>query len=685
MILNVVCEDSTLEVQIQEETTVLDVKKAVSEKLGIPSKFQHLVYYDKGTKVRLPTAGFVRDFIDSDTKVYLEKKSTSASRGVPGEEVNRYVLTAVTACSENNVEKLYSALKSYEKTLAVALKIEDVGRILNTLYQGKWACIHYACFMGNKTILKELLELGAQVNIETNDCWTPLQVTCFQGQLECCKVLLDHPLIQINKSTKQRGTGLHLAAQQGFVEIIELLLSYGADLNIEDQDQKIPIELSCSAEVMETLGKAAGQMMLEKYGNLSPPLPFSGELWYTSSLQIADKKVFLVLDVDSAKLNHYKERTDFLNSEPPNISVPFNNIEDLRRWRDGDKHFFGVKSKEQQLDYYTEFGDMTNEWTKRIIEIVNYYQIFKNNRENKLKEPEDNYEIVEEFSESHEGDLSIDDFTIEKEIGSGSFGKVYKITKNDSGNTYALKSLRKPALIRKDQLKYAIGECKILKLISHPFIVRLHWALQTASELCFVLEYCPNGDLSQVLARKKLFPEPVAKFYLCEIILAIEHLHNYDIVFRDLKPQNLLLDAEGHIKLADFGLAKENVTERNLAMSFVGSPAYLAPEVLKSEGASKSMDIYCIATNFYEMLTGEPPFYTDDISLLYRRISLGGISFPEFVSEPARVFTEWLMNKDPKKRPKVDEIKRSSYLSDVDWNSVLQKVNKPDLEFLGIL
>lgn len=150
---------------------------------------------------------------------------------------------------------------------------------------------------------------------------------------------------------------------------------------------------------------------------------------------------------------------------------------------------------------------------------------------------------------------------------------------------FALKALSKNFLKSKKQLKYAIAECKILKNIRHPFIVPLHSAFQTPKCIYMVLEYCQFGDFSRLLSVMKRLKDTHAKFYVAEIILALEYLHSLNIVYRDLKPSNLLIDSQGHIKLADFGLAKENVTEANLAMSFCGSPAYLAPEMIARTGA----------------------------------------------------------------------------------------------------
>lgn len=186
-----------------------------------------------------------------------------------------------------------------------------------------------------------------------------------------------------------------------------------------------------------------------------------------------------------------------------------------------------------------------------------------------------------------------------------------------------------------------------------------------------ILEYCPNGDLSKILEYAHHFNVPISKFYIGEVILAIEYLHSFDIVYRDLKPQNLLLDNNGHIKLADFGLAKENVTETNPAMSFCGSPAYLPPELLAQTGAWKPADIYCIGANLYELLTGQPPFYTENITILYQRISKSKLKFPEDMDEDAKDLIKLVMNRNPEERPSIQDVKSHRFFSDLNWDDLL--------------
>jgi len=134
-----------------------------------------------------------------------------------------------------------------------------------------------------------------------------------------------------------------------------------------------------------------------------------------------------------------------------------------------------------------------------------------------------------------------------------------------------------------------------------------------------ILDLCPGGDLAYHLTKREIFDEKDAKFFIAEVVLAIEYLHSLDIIYRDLKPENILIDSEGHVKLADFGLAKEGIKNNN-ARSFCGSPAYLAPEMLTEQGVGKPADIYQLGAVLYELLVGVSPFYTDNIKKLYNSI-----------------------------------------------------------------
>ncbi len=156
-----------------------------------------------------------------------------------------------------------------------------------------------------------------------------------------------------------------------------------------------------------------------------------------------------------------------------------------------------------------------------------------------------------------------------------------------------------------------------------------------------MVDYCPRGDLTGELLKISQLGEDVARFYISELVLAIEYLHKKNIIYRDLKPENLLIDVYGHLKLADFGLSKDGIADDELTKSFCGSPAYLSPEVLmtknnKSKGYGKSADLYGIGAVLYEFIVGSPPFFSPEIPELFKNIKEGKLEFPKGVSPEAK-------------------------------------------------
>jgi protein-serine/threonine kinase len=205
----------------------------------------------------------------------------------------------------------------------------------------------------------------------------------------------------------------------------------------------------------------------------------------------------------------------------------------------------------------------------------------------------------------------------------------------------------------------------------------MHYAFQTPKNLYMVLDFCPNGDLLAHLQERLKFGESVCRFYCAEILVALEYLHSLDIVYRDLKPENILVDRAGHILMADFGLAKENVNSMNPAMSFCGSPAYLAPELLNKQGSEKSADVYSYGAIMYEMLTGLPPFYSENIKELFKNIKNAQLQFPASVRAEAKDLIKKVMNRDASRRPTISQLKRHPFFREVDWDLFLAKKVRP--------
>lgn len=272
--------------------------------------------------------------------------------------------------------------------------------------------------------------------------------------------------------------------------------------------------------------------------------------------------------------------------------------------------------------------------------------------------------------------VQLEDFTMIKVIGKGSFGKVLLVRKRDTGLIYAMKVLHKENIIKRNQVEHTRTERHVLGYVRHPFIVGLNYAFQTSEKLYFVLDYCAGGELFFHLGKVQRFPEPRARFYAAEITLAIEYVHNLDIIYRDLKPENVLLDENGHIRLTDFGLSKEGIQDDfSGANSFCGTPEYLAPEILNRSGHGRAVDWWSLGALLYEMLTGLPPFYCRDRDRLFEKIRKGDLSFPKYLSPAAKDLLIKLLERDPTKRlgtgpDDAGEIKNHPFFAEIQWDAL---------------
>lgn len=268
--------------------------------------------------------------------------------------------------------------------------------------------------------------------------------------------------------------------------------------------------------------------------------------------------------------------------------------------------------------------------------------------------------------------MTVDDFELLTVVGKGSFGKVMMVKKKDTGKTYAMKVLKKDQLVKRRQVAHTKTERKVLQSIDHPFIVSLRFAFQNDAKLYMILDYFTGGELFFHLKNKGKFDLYRAKFYAAEIASALECLHNNKIVYRDLKPENVLLDNEGHIKLTDFGLSKDDVSANEITHTFCGTPEYLAPEVIHGQGYGQAVDWWSLGTLLYEMLTGLPPFYNQNLQMMYEKIIRGKLTFPDYLDADARSLLSGLLQRDPKKRLGSGEngsndIKNHPFFSEIDW------------------
>ncbi|RKP40282.1 kinase-like domain-containing protein, partial [Dimargaris cristalligena] len=242
-------------------------------------------------------------------------------------------------------------------------------------------------------------------------------------------------------------------------------------------------------------------------------------------------------------------------------------------------------------------------------------------------------------------------FHILRLIGRGAYGKVFLVQHKLSGQYYAMKAIHK-AFVTEDtrNIELTRAERTILEDVQHPFIVRLFYAFQTDHRLYLILEYIPGGELFHHLYHECMFPERVARFFIAEVVCALEHLHTLGIIYRDLKPENCLIDREGHLVLTDFGLSKLGLPSNGKTSTFCGTTEYMAPEILNEQPYDQAVDWWSLGILLFDMITGSPPFTGDNKNSVMNAIRRAQLKFPRYVSPAARQLVQALLHKDPAKR-----------------------------------
>jgi len=270
-----------------------------------------------------------------------------------------------------------------------------------------------------------------------------------------------------------------------------------------------------------------------------------------------------------------------------------------------------------------------------------------------------------------------DDFELMSTLGTGSFGRVKLVRHKATRQVYALKILSKSLVLRTKQAEHIIAEKNILSSLMHPFIVNMYATFQDDVSLFFVLEYVIGGEFFTHLRKANRFPNDTARHFAASVVLAFEHLHSQNIIYRDLKPENLLLDKTGQLKICDFGFAKE-IDPASWTWTLCGTPEYLAPEIILNKGHGKAVDWWALGILLYEMLVGYPPFYSDDRMVLYQNILAGRIEFPRHVNKHARDLISKLLQADLSRRlgnlrNGAKDIRRHPFFRGFDWNALMRK------------
>ncbi|XP_056466270.1 protein kinase C epsilon type-like isoform X1 [Gadus chalcogrammus] len=281
--------------------------------------------------------------------------------------------------------------------------------------------------------------------------------------------------------------------------------------------------------------------------------------------------------------------------------------------------------------------------------------------------------------------MALKDFRFIKVLGKGSFGKVMLAEQKGSDEVFAVKVLKKDVILQDDDVDCTLTEKRILALArKHPYLTQLYCCFQTRDRLFFVMEYVNGGDLMFQIQRSRKFDEARSRFYAAEVTSALMFLHRNGVIYRDLKLDNILLDAEGHCKLADFGMCKEGILDGVTTATFCGTPDYIAPEILQELDYGPSVDWWALGVLMYEMMAGQPPFEADNEDDLFESILHDDVLYPVWLGKEAVSILKAFMTKSPTKRLGCvlahgleDAIKLHPFFKEIDWTLLEQRKVRP--------
>ncbi|XP_023029877.1 serine/threonine-protein kinase N isoform X1 [Leptinotarsa decemlineata] len=276
--------------------------------------------------------------------------------------------------------------------------------------------------------------------------------------------------------------------------------------------------------------------------------------------------------------------------------------------------------------------------------------------------------------------MTIDHFRLISVLGRGHFGKVILSQYKNTGEYFAVKALKKGDIIARDEVESLLSEKRIFEVancIRHPFLVNLFACFQTEAHVCFVMEYAAGGDLMMHI-HADVFSEPRAVFYAACVVLGLQYLHENKIIYRDLKLDNLLLDTEGYVKIADFGLCKEGMGFGDRTGTFCGTPEFLAPEVLTETSYTRAVDWWGLGVLIFEMLVGESPFPGDDEEEVFDSIVNDEVRYPRFLSLESIAIMRRLLRKSPDRRlgsseRDAEDVKKQAFFRHIQWEELLHR------------
>lgn len=534
-----------------------------------------------------------------------------------------------------------------------------------------------------------------------------------RGWTEVARKLLQLNSGIANQIDKKNLSPLHYASRIGNFEIVKLLVEHGASVNCVDGDGNSPLHSALMFHKSEIavflVSRGADKNLPNKFG--VRPLDYLGsehyQMFRAMGLSHGDGEFPMVgvLKVDLS----VKRRLDYFMRikilKPPKEVTSFSDCYTVRDRGRGWAAKEAAKVASEAAAGAQEDGGMAEENEsptlpadsgKKDPSNVQQDAISKSSptkshdgREDDQQKPRNEEsptvgtpdELLRETAvvsaEATAPKLTHRDYVLYDVIGSGSFGEVYLVTNKIDGKLYAMKVYSKRKVIRNGLIKFLFLEKRILMNFDHPFIVKVYNAFQTPGKLYLVMDYCRFKDLGQYLIKYEKIPEYQARILIAEVVLAVEELHRRNIIHRDLKPDNILIGEDGHIKLTDFGLSKDNLDKKGVTNTFCGSIAYLPPEVVTRSGHGQSADWYLVGELLYEVIIGQPPFFNESKKILLNMILNSTVEYPMYVNRSTKDFIKRLMDRNPKTRlgakGGAQEVKAHPFFTGIDWETIYNR------------
>jgi serine/threonine protein kinase len=537
---------------------------------------------------------------------------------------------------------------------------------LETTFETGRSFLVFAVARGDQLLIEKLIQMKPDlINKPDDEGKTPLHYAVLWQKLKIVNTLLEYRA-DVRAVDAKLQSAMHFAAIKGFLDLYLLFKARGGEGTAKDIYGMRPLDYACSHEDYKQYLMMEGIMpesISDHNRNTSLLVNRSG----TKKKSVSkDTFVDSIAEEDTLdatpSINHFKTtekaafdyRRKFLAAVGVINQKP--HVENSNYYRD----IYGEHLALRYQGSYPEEGEIEE---RSPTEEIDSSRSSKSQRATPTK-------VIEPLIK-----IKAKDFKILGKIGKGSFGEIFCVAvRNLPGSKFAMKSYSKDQVLSNNLIRFLFMEKKIMTNYSHPFLVRLHYSFQTEQKLFLIMEYCEKRDLSKLVGK---ISEHQLKILACEMILAVKALHQQGIVHRDIKPENVLISADGHIKLADFGLAKEKMIKNELTYTFCGSIAYLPPEIISKSGHNRSIDWYLLGELMYEMICGTPPFYNGNKDVLYENILHKKVEYPRHISDVLKDFISLLLDRNISTRLGskfgAKEIMEHPYFVGVDWNRVYNK------------